>query len=264
MCTHWSPRRRGVSWVCPNHHLKESGGGHHGHPGVNLLLVPRVWRQEFRESQVVRPERASLSFAFLPYLPPLWRVAGPRSESSIGGPDIICLLFHLLTFLARGPSGPACHCLSALFTLVIACGPSSERALCRRPSSHLPFVSFAHLYGARPEWASLSFALLFNLPPFWRTARAGQLINALLLFIEHSPYRASLSFARPDRASLSFALMPVAAPSDPCEKRSIGGGTPYYSVKGCSLPRTKGNCYGGDCCWLYTRALPPNVHALRT
>ena len=89
----------------------------------------------------------------------------------------------------------------------MARGPSSEQAFRRRPSYHLPFVSFAHLYGvrperanfslpfcsifpcygARPEQASLSFAFLLNLPPFWRAARAGQLISALLLFIERGP-----------------------------------------------------------------------------
>ena len=183
-------------------------------------------KQEFRESPFVQPERACLSFAVLLYLPPLWRAARPRSESSVGDPAIICLLFHLPTFMARGPSGPAYHCLtaqfaplwratrprsepsvggpvimcllfllptfmargpsgpafhclSAQFSLVMAhgtsgpayhcllCnlppllarGPSSERALRRRPSYHLPFVSFTHLYGARPERAS--FSLLF-------------------------------------------------------------------------------------------------------
>ena len=136
---------------------------------------------------VVRPERASLSFAFLLYLPQLWHAARPRSECSVGGPVIICLLFHLPTFMARGPSGPAYHFLSAQFAPVIARGLSPERALCGRPSCHLPFDSFAHLYGTRPERASLSFAFLLNLPPFMRTARAGQLINALLLFIESRP-----------------------------------------------------------------------------
>ena len=52
------------------------------------------YRQEFRESPFVRPERACLSFAVLLYLPPLWRAARPRSESSVGDPVIICLLFH--------------------------------------------------------------------------------------------------------------------------------------------------------------------------
>ena len=73
-------------------------------------------RQEFRESPFVRPERASLSFAFLLYLPPLWRAA-------------------------------------------------SERELRWRPSDHLPFVSFAHLYG------QLIIAFLRSLAPLWRAAR---------------------------------------------------------------------------------------------
>ena len=107
-------------------------------------------RQEFRESPFVLPERACLSFAVLLYLPPLWRAARPRSESFVGDAVIICLLFHLPTFMARGPSGPAYHCLSAQFAPVMARGPSSERALRRRPSYHLPFVSLTHLYGARP------------------------------------------------------------------------------------------------------------------
>ena len=38
----------------------------------------------------------------------------------------------------------------------MARGPCSERALRRRPSFHLPFVSLTHLYGARPERASFS------------------------------------------------------------------------------------------------------------
>ena len=87
-------------------------------------------RQEFRESPFVRPERASLSFAVLLYLPLLWRAARPLSESSVGDPGIICLLFHLPTFMARGP---AYHCLSAQFAPVMAPGLSSERALRRWP-----------------------------------------------------------------------------------------------------------------------------------
>ena len=53
----------------------------------------------------VRLERASLSFAFLLYLSPLWRAACPQSQSSVGGPVIICLFFHLPTFMVRSPSG---------------------------------------------------------------------------------------------------------------------------------------------------------------
>ena len=101
--------------------------------------------------------------------------------------------------MARGPSEPAFHCLSAQFSPVMArgssgpayhCllrnlpplwrGPSSERALRRPPSYHLPFVSFAHLYGARPERASFSLLFLPNFPPLWCAAQAGQLITAFL------------------------------------------------------------------------------------
>ena len=181
-------------------------------------------------------------------LPPLWRAACPRSERSQGGPVIICFLFHLPTFMARGPSRPAFHCLSAQFSPVMARGPSgpayhclsaqfapvTARAarprsghsvggpviICRcfhlptlfgarpeRANFSLPFCPVFPRSGARPEQASLSFAVLLNLPPFWCTARAGQLINALLLFIARGP-SASLSFARPERVRLSFALMP--------------------------------------------------------
>ena len=42
-------------------------------------------------------------------------------------------------------------CLSALFAPVMARGPSSERALRRRPSYHLLFVSFAHLMARGPS-----------------------------------------------------------------------------------------------------------------
>ena len=48
----------------------------------------------------------------------------------------------------------------------MARGLSSEWALRKRPSDHLPFVSFAQVYGARPEGASLSFAFLLNLPRY--------------------------------------------------------------------------------------------------
>ena len=107
-----------------------------------------------------RPKQSSLSLPFCAICPPLLRVACPRSERSVAGPVIFCLLFNLPTFVAHGSSGPAFHCLSAHF---------------------LP------RYGARPERASLSFVFLLNLPPFWHMARAGQLINALLLFVERGP-----------------------------------------------------------------------------
>ena len=57
--------------------------------------------------------------------------------------------------MARGSSGPAYHSLLCNLPPLWR-GPSSERALRRRPSYHLPFVSFTHLYGARPERASFS------------------------------------------------------------------------------------------------------------
>ena len=167
-------------------------------------------RQEFRESPFVRPQRASLSFADLLYLPPLWRAASPRRESSVGDPAIICLLFHLPTFFAW----PKQASLSLPFCAippppppVMARGPSSERTFRRRPSFHLPFVSFTHLFGAQPERARFSLpfcpimargpsgpayhclsaqfspvmvrgssgpayhCFLRNLPPLWRAAR---------------------------------------------------------------------------------------------
>ena len=65
---------------------------------------------------------------------------------------IICLLFHLPTFCTR----PKWASLSLPFCAicpVMARGPSSERALRRRPSYHLPFT---HLYCARPERAGFS------------------------------------------------------------------------------------------------------------
>ena len=132
----------------------------------------------------------------------------------------------------------------------------------------------------------LLIAFLPNFPPLWRAARAGQLIvclsaqfapvlargssgtayQCLAALYRVRPERASLSFTRPERASLSFAFMPDLRRSPNCVKSTPwrgGGGTPYYSMKGCSLSRTKGNGYGVTA-RLYTRALPPNVHALRT
>ena len=132
-------------------------------------------RQEFRENPFVRPERACLSFAVLLYLPPLWRAACPRSESSVGDRVIICLLFHLRTFMARGPSGPAYHCLSAQFGPVLVRGPSSERELRRRPS----YITI--------------ICLLFLLPTFMARGGAGQLFIAFLPNYGARPERASLS-----------------------------------------------------------------------
>ena len=116
------------------------------------------------------PRGPAYHFTFCSIFPPLWHAAHPRSERSVGGQVIICRLFHLPTFMARGPSGPAYRCLSAQFAPVMDRGPSGPAYHCRDA-----------LYRARPERASSSFA---------------------------RPERASLSFARPERASLSFALMP--------------------------------------------------------
>ena len=151
-------------------------------------------RQEFRESPFVRPERACLSFAVLLYLPPLWHAARPRSESSVGDPVIICLLFHLPTFMACGPSGPAYHCLSAQFApLWRAARPRSERSvggpviicllflsptfMARGPSGPAFHCLSAQLWRAARA-GQLFIAFLPNFPPLWRAARAGQLIIA--------------------------------------------------------------------------------------
>ena len=189
-------------------------------------------RQEFTESPVVRPERASLSFAVLLYLPPLWRAAYPRSESSVGTPVIICLLFHLPTFMARGPSGPAYHCLSAQLTpLWRAARPSigPERALRRRPTYQLPFVSFTHLYGAGPEQASFSLpfcpimardpsgpayhCLPVQFAPSWRTARARseRSVDSPVIICLFASF-AHLYGALPERASFSLPFCPIPPP----------------------------------------------------
>ena len=241
-------------------------------------------RQQFRESPFVRPERACLSFVVLLYLPPLgraahprsessagnpviicllfhlptfmargpsgpayhclsaqfsplWRAARPRSERSVGGPVIICLLFILPTFMARGPSGPAYHCLSVQFAPVMALGSSSERALRRQPSYHLPFVSFAHLYGARPEQASFSLPFC---PFFSRYGERPERASLSLPSVQFAPVMARgpsserslrrrpsyhlpfvslthLYGARPERASFSLPFCPIMArgPSGP-------------------------------------------------
>ena len=130
--------------------------------------------------------------------------------------------------MARGPSGPAYRCLSAQFAPVVARGPSSERALRRRPSDHLPFVSFAHPFWRAARAGQLFIAFLPSFPPFWRAARVGQLIicrsaqfapvlargssgpanHCLASLYRARAERSSLSFARPERVRLSFALMP--------------------------------------------------------
>ena len=127
----------------------------------------RLWRGAARAGQLI--------IAFLCNLPPVM-ARGPSLERALCGRPSYHLPFVsfaqplwraarvgqlFIAFLseygaARGPSGPAYHCFSVQFAPVLARGPSSERALRRRPSYHLPFVSFAHLYGTRPERASFS------------------------------------------------------------------------------------------------------------
>ena len=169
-----------------------------------------------------RPEWASLSFAFLLNLPPLWRTARPRSGRSVRGPVIICLLFHLPTFIARGPSGTASHGLSAQLSPVMARVPS-------RPAYCLPLCSICPRFGARLERACLSMPCC----SLKSAARAGQLIICAV--------RAGQFVICPYAC---FAALPHLS-----EKHSMGGGggggTPYYSMKGCSFSRTKGNGYGG-------------------
>ena len=176
-------------------------------------------RQEFRESPFVRPERACLSFAGLLYLPPLWRAARPRSERSVGDPVIICLLFHLPTFMARGPSGPAFHCLSVQFSPVMARGPSGPAyhcLLCNLP----PLLRAARPRSERSVGGPASFAFCFVYPPLWRAARAGQ------LFIAFLPSYG----ARPERASLSLpfcAICPVMA-RGPSSERALRRQPSYH------------------------------------
>ena len=151
-------------------------------------------------------------FAFLLFLPPICRLQSPRREHFVGGPVTICHLFHHPPppppprLWQRCTGGPAYYCFSALFASVMVRGPSSKRALRRRPSYHLPFVSFAHLYGGWPEWASLSFAFLRTCY-LWTAAWAGQLV-----------------IAQPERASLSFAFMPDLRRSTPRVKALQGRG----------------------------------------
>ena len=288
-----------------------------------ILIFGCVKRAQPKRASLsfARPKRARLSFAFLLYLPPLWRAARPQSECSVGSPVIICLLFRLPTLLARGPSGPAHHCLSALFAPVrvlahglsseralrrwpsyhfpvfMARGPSVpaylclsaqlarvmahgkflERALRRRPSYHLPFVSFAHIYGARPERASLSlpfcpifprygvrperaslsFAFLLKLPPFWRAARAGQLI-----YIQHGPSGPAYHLRSPSEPAYHFG-----SPSGPVCHLSL--------CLICGAPRSVWQALHGraDALLFYLERSrmrspwcprPPNTHALRT
>ena len=98
--------------------------------------------------------------------------------------------------MARGPSGPAFNCLSA---------------------------QFSPLWRAA-EQASWSFAFLLNLPPFWCAARAGQLLNALLLFIECGPSGPAYHLRGPSGPVCHLLLCLIATLPDPCEKHSMGGG----------------------------------------
>ena len=149
------------------------------------LLFPflAVWKGRGPSGPVYYSRGArgpALWFASLLYLPPLWRAARPRSERSVGGPVIICLLFHLPTLWRAARAGQLIIalllnlpllwraglpiiCLSALFAPVMARGPSSERALRRRPNYHLPFVSFAHLKARDPSGPAYHcFAALYK------------------------------------------------------------------------------------------------------
>ena len=144
-------------------------------------------------AQLWRTTRAGqLIIAFMCNLPPLWCAARPRGERSVGSRVIICLLFHLPTFMARYGVRPERASLSLPFCAICprhGTHPSSERAFRRRPSYHLPFASFAHLYGALlcgPAFHCLSaqfslvmargpsrpayHCLLRNLPRLWRAA----------------------------------------------------------------------------------------------
>ena len=85
---------------------------------------------------------------------------------------IICLLFHLPTFMARGPSRPAYHCLSAQFApLWRAARHRSERSVGGPVIICLLFLlpTFMAHGLSGPAFHCLSAQL-------WRAARAGQLI----------------------------------------------------------------------------------------
>ena len=89
--------------------------------------------------------------------------------------------------MARGLSGPAYHCLFVQFVPAMALGSSSERALRRQPSYHLSFVSFAHLYGARPERASFSLPFC---PIFPRYGTRPERASLSLPSVQFSPVMA--------------------------------------------------------------------------
>ena len=141
------------------------------------------------------PERASFSLPFCPIFPvmvcgpsrPAYHclsvqfapvmALGPSSERALRRrPVIICLLFHLPTFMARALSGPTFHCLSSQLSL--GYGARSERT-----SLSLPFCASCPRYGARPVLGAggqLSFAFCFICPPLWLAARVGKLLIAIL------------------------------------------------------------------------------------
>ena len=159
----------------------------------------------FAQLYGARPERAYLSFAFLLYLPPLWRVARSWSERSVGGPVSICLLFRSPTFMARGPNGPA-----YLFPFCSTCPRYGTRPVLGASARFAAQFSFAScficppLYGARPERASLSFAFLLYLPPLWYAARPrSERFAAQFSFAHRYGARPELLYngARPERAS---------------------------------------------------------------
>ena len=158
------------------------------------------------------------------------------------GPAFHCLSAQVSLVMARGPSGPAYHCLFVQFAPVMARGPSSERVLRRRPSYHFPFVSFAHLYGVRPEWASCSlffasfapvtrhaarrrsertvateFAFCSIRPPLWRP------VQVLIAFLPNFP--PLLCVAQAGQLFVAFLrnLPPFWRAARPRNERSVGG-----------------------------------------
>ena len=100
-------------------------------------------------------------------------------------------------------------CLSALFAPVMACGPSSERELRRRPSYHLPFVSFARLYGEWPKRASLSLPFCAICPLMVRSPSAERALRRRPSYHLNFVSFAHLYGARPERASFSLPFCPI-------------------------------------------------------
>ena len=129
----------------------------------------------------------------------------------------------------------------------MARGPSSELALRRQPSYHLPFVTFAHLYGARPERARFSLPFC---PIFPRYGARPERASLSLPSVQFAPVMARgpsseqalrrrpsyhlpfVSFthlygARPERASFSLPFCPIMA---------RGPSGPAYHCLPCNLP----------------------------